>query len=215
MNAPFSMQHFRDMLELLEVVGPDSLLARQLRGHLGAHGLIGGGELVRLVESGVIDADPAHINAASIDVRLGGEFFFEDDTGLCSVDLPKKDELAFERLQAAEGEAVFVQPGEFFLTHTVETLALPDDISCLFLLRSSCARAGLEHSQAGFGDAGFHGQLTLEFKNITRYHRMALRPGMRIGQILFLRHADAGERSYRLKGRYGGQTGVQVSKGAA
>ena len=61
----------------------------------------------------------------------------------------------------------------------------------------------------------FHGQLTLELKNILQHHRLALRPGMRIGQIVFLRHADAGERSYRLKGRYGGQTGVQPSKGVA
>lgn len=213
MNAPFSMQHFRDMLELLEVVGPDSLLARQLRGHLGAHGLIGGEELVRLVEGGVIDADPAHINAASVDVRLGQEFLFESGSG--TVDLATKAEPGFDKVVVGEGDPVYVSPGEFFLAHAVETLALPDDVSCLFLLRSSCARAGLEHSQAGFGDAGFHGQLTLELKNILQHHRLALRPGMRIGQILFLRHADAGERSYRLKGRYGGQTGVQVSKGTA
>lgn len=207
----------KELLATLDMMQPGDPLAALIVDKLAARSLIGGEELARLLEDGVIDADPKHVNAASIDVRLGSEFFFEDDAGFgfLAADLSKKDpRLAFRRLEARAEDRIDLEPGEFFLAHTRETLALPDDVSCLFLLRSSCARAGLEHSQAGFGDAGFTGQLTLELKNITRHHVLYLRPGMRIGQILFLRHAHAGERSYRHKGRYGGQAGVQVSKGA-
>ena len=209
----FSIPQIKDLLELLDLLGHDHSLTKQIASRLGAYSLLGGDQLAALVEQGVIDAPEEHINAASIDVRLGREFLFESGSG--TVDLATKAEPGFDKVVAGEGDPVYVSPGEFFLGHLVEQLALPDDVSCLFLLRSSCARAGLEHSQAGFGDAGFHGQLTLELKNILQHHRLALRPGMRIGQIIFLRHADAGERSYRLKGRYGGQTGVQPSKGVA
>jgi len=213
--SSLTIPQIRDALEMLEMLGPDHSLTKQIASRLGAYSLLGGDQLAAMVEQGVIDAPEEHINAASIDVRLGREFLFESNARPGTVDLSTKAEPAFERVTAGVGEPVYVQPGEFFLGHLVEQLALPDDVSCLFLLRSSCARAGLEHSQAGFGDAGFHGQLTLALKNILQHHRLALRPGMRIGQIVFLRHADAGERSYRLKGRYGGQTGVQPSKGVA
>ncbi len=207
----------QQLLDAVNACGATSAAGQRLREFLRLHGLLGGAELVELVEKGVIDAPGAHVNAASVDVRLGGEFLFETTPpiGALDVDLATKAEPQFTAIRAGENQPVYACPGEFFLAHTVETLALPDDVSCLFLLRSSCARAGLEHSQAGFGDAGFHGQLTLELKNILQYHRLVLRPGMRIGQLVFLRHADSGERSYRLKGRYGGQTGVQVSKGTA
>lgn len=210
-----AIPQIKELLEVLDLLGPDHSLLKEVATRMGAHSLLGGKALDRLVEAGAIgDVPPGHINAASIDVRLGREFFFEMPEGRsAAVDLAEKAELSWERVTAGVGDPVHVNPGEFFLAHLVEPLALPDDVSCLFLLRSSCARAGLEHSQAGFGDAGFHGQLTLELKNITQYHRLILRPGMRIGQIVFFRHADAGERSYRLRGRYGGQTGVQPSKG--
>lgn len=200
---------------------------------LSSKGLLGGRSLEKLVKEGVIrGVPPAHINGASVDVRLGSEFYFESyhfkesysgdpevgPLGVISptvVDLSAKDEIEWTKIHANPGERIYIQPGQFFLTHTEEMLDLPDDVSSLFLLRSSCARAGLEHSQAGFGDAGFTGQLTLEMKNITEHQTLVLQPGMRIGQILFFRHDHVGDRSYRLKGRYGGQNGVQVSKGAS
>ena len=164
----FSIPQIKDLLELLDLLGHDHSLTKQIASRLGAYSLLGGDQLAALVEQGVIDAPEEHINAASIDVRLGREFLFESGSG--TVDLATKAEPGFDKVVAGEGDPVYVSPGEFFLGHLVEQLALPDDVSCLFLLRSSCARAGLEHSQAGFGDAGFHGQLTLELKNLSLIH---------------------------------------------
>ena len=176
--------------------------------------LLAGKQLHRLIDAGVIDALHEHVNAASIDVRLGEHFEFESTKGAVAY-LAEKDSLLFCRNQFAEGEHIRIEPGEFLLAHTMETFNLPDNISAEFKLRSSVARSGLQHMLAGWADAGFHGaQLTLEFKNVTQHHVLVIEPGMRIGQLVFYQHEPAGDNSYAMKGRYNGQRGVQPSKGA-
>lgn len=179
--------------------------------------LLAGSELHDIIDNGAIDALHENVNAASIDVRLGDEFFFESGTGgqAGPITLSDKQSLDFiEYRGVPQGEPVAVEPGEFFLAHTMETFNLPSDISAEFKLRSSVARSGLQHMLAGFVDAGFNNaQLTLEFKNVTQYHTLLVEPGMRIGQLLFFRHKPSGENSYAIRGRYNGLKGVQPSKG--
>ena len=43
----------------------------------------------------------------------------------------------------------YLAPSEFVLAETVETFNLPDDISAQFVLKSSRAREGLNHSVGG------------------------------------------------------------------
>lgn len=175
-------------------------------------GLLAGKELLELIEQGVIDALPENVNAASIDVRLGTEIKVEDveefHGGSTIVDLDAKE--APHMVDITLGEDGFrIRPGQFLLAHTVEQFNLPDNISALFVLRSSIARAGLEHMQAGWADAGFNGaQLTLEFKNMTEYHDLLIKPNMRVGQMIFWRHEDAGDLSYAKLGNYNGQQGA-------
>lgn len=175
--------------------------------------LLAGKELHELIDAGVIDALHENVNASSIDVRLGDVVKFESDVIERDVDLSAKEDLHWRDYKMSE-HGLAVRPGDFFLGHTVETFNLPDDISAEFKLRSSVARSGLQHMLAGWADAGFHdAQLTLEFKNVTRAHSLIIRPDMRIGQMVFYRHADAGENSYAVRGRYNGQKGVQSTKG--
>jgi deoxycytidine triphosphate deaminase len=62
---------------------------------------------------------------------------------------------------------------------------------------------------AGWIDPGFHGSLTLEFKNMTNYHCIRLRPGDRIGQLIFFKgQAVSAEQSYRTTGNYNGHEGI-------
>lgn len=179
--------------------------------------LLAGKQLHQLIDDGVIDALHENVNAASIDVRLGNEFQFESHIGLSSpACLSTKDSLEFHVGEFEDGEPISIEPGVFFLAHTMETFNLPDNISAEFKLRSSIARSGLQHMLAGWADAGFHGaQLTLEFKNVTQWHTLLIEPGMRIGQMVFFAHEPAGDNSYAIKGRYNRQRGVQPSKGAA
>jgi dCTP deaminase len=168
-------------------------------------------DLHQLIEDGVIDADPQLVNSTSIDVHIGDTVLVEGSgrhSGI--VDLTNKEMPWMSTFTMSEEEGFVLQPGQFVLAHTRETFNLPDDISGEFKLRSSVARAGLNHSLAGWADAGWHGaQLTLELHNALQHHSLRLRPGMRIGQMVFYRHAPVpAEGSYRTKGRYNGTKGV-------
>ena len=171
-------------------------------------------DLVDLVTDGVIDAPHEHINAASIDVRIGNEALIEDTTGKMWVDLSKNETPAFKPLTPMSG-LFHIYPGDFVLANTIERFNLPDDIACEFKLRSSLARSGLEHSLAGWGDPGWHdATLTLEIRNVLRRGILSLAPGMRIGQVVFWRGKSVpADRSYASKGRYNGQSAPQESKG--
>ena len=170
-------------------------------------------ELLQLVEQGVItDVPYEHINAASIDVRLGSDILIERACNR-SVSLRDRENLVMESF-SLDNSGYRLNPGEFILAHTLETFNLPDDICAKFKLKSSGARIGLNHALAGWCDAGWHGSaLTLELQNVTRHHSIILRPGDRIGQMLFYRVSPVpADRSYRALGRYNGDTSVQQAK---
>ena len=174
--------------------------------------------LHKLIEEGVIDALHENVNSASIDVRIGSKILIEDfNLGHASgvfqepIDIAAKQSPSFVEVEIPE-EGIVIEPGQCFLAATMETFNLPNTISARFDLRSSVGRCFLEHMQAGFADAGWHGaQLTMEFKNMNQYHRLLIKPGMRVGQMIFFEHEDAGEDSYAIKGNYNGQQGPTVA----
>ena len=178
-------------------------------------GLLSSLELLELVENGVIEGvEEGAINAASIDLHLGKEFLFERDVTFggepIELELAKREQPKMMSIF----NSITLQPGEFCLASTKEIFHLPDDISGMFILKSSMARAGLEHSQAGWADAGWHGSaLTLELTNLLKYHSLILREGMAVGQIVLFRHTSVPkEFSYSTKGRYNGDKSVQGMK---
>lgn len=63
-------------------------------------------------------------------------------------------------------------------------------------------------------DAGWHGSvLTMEIKNVTEAHDIAIRPGVRLGQMIFFPHAPVTEEaSYAKRGRYNGDTEAKEVK---
>lgn len=179
--------------------------------------LLAAPQLHKLIDDGVINALHENVNSASIDVRIGDEILIEkpnpvwtgqDRTHAEPIDISAKQSPNFEKVKIPE-EGIVIEPGQCFLAHTVETFNLPNTISGQFILRSTVGRCFLEHMQAGWADAGWHGaQLTLEFCNMLRHHRLLIKPGMRIGQMVFFEHADVGEDSYAIKGNYNNQQGA-------
>ena len=172
-------------------------------------------ELCELVESGVIGpVDPAAINAASIDVRIGDEIVTEQycDHRVKAVDIHKRE--VFPSHKQKITTHYDLQPGEFILAHTMETFNLPNDICAEFKLKSSGARTGLENALATWCDCGWNGStLTLELKNMLRYSALRLTPGMFIGQMIFYRVTEVPEhRSYATIGRYNKDQSVQTVK---
>ena len=184
-------------------------------------------QLVKLVEKGVVTAHFDDINSASIDLTLGDEIMVErwhDPQDMPIIDISKKETLDMRKVTIPE-EGYILKPGEFILATTVNVFNLPDGTgidlgdgvaySGEYKLKSSMARVGLEHLNAGWADAGWHGSnLTLELKNLTQYHGLKLRAGMKIGQfVMFSHEAIPKDRSYASRGRYNGQDGVTAGKG--
>lgn len=182
--------------------------------------LLSAPRLHQLIEDNVITALHENVNSASIDIRIGDKILVEepaegysvgvglyDDVHETPVDIDAKQSPNFKEVIIPE-EGLVIEPGQCFLAHTIEYFNLPNTISAQFKLRSSLGRCFLEHMNAGWADAGWHGaQLTMEFVNLNRYHRLLIKPGMRVGQMVFFEHEDVGEDSYAIKGNYNLQEG--------
>lgn len=175
--------------------------------------LLSHNELLRIVEQDIITpVDPKDINAASIDIHLGNTILWEDaEPG--TIDFSKRDPVKFNEYVMDEN-GYLLKPGDFILAQSREVFYLPNWLSAEYKLKSSMARIGLEHMNAGWCDAGWNGSvLTLEFKNMTNNHDIIIRPGDAIGQMIFFRHEPvASEASYASRGRYNGDTSVSGIK---
>lgn len=170
-------------------------------------------ELRRIVEQEIITpVDPKDINAASIDIHLGSTILWEDAEP-STIDFSKRDPVKFNEYVMDEN-GYLLKPGDFILAQSREVFNLPNWLSAEYKLKSSMARIGLEHMNAGWCDAGWNGSvLTLEFKNMTNNHEIIIRPGDAIGQMIFFRHEPvASEASYASRGRYNGDTSVSGIK---
>ena len=128
------------------------------------------------------------INPASIDVRLGKNLMIErpHEPDLRLIDIS----------EYTEENPYLLKAGEFVLAETLEKFRIPDRISAQFVLKSSRAREGYQHLLAGWIDPGYRGRLTLEIKNIRKYHELPLYQGMRIGQIVFHHMSQVPVKSY-------------------
>ena len=102
-----------------------------------------------------------------------------------------------ERLvEIADGGAFILHPGEFVLGSTSERVSLPNDLTARVEGKSSLGRLGLLiHSTAGFVDPGFDGHITLELSNVANLP-ITIYPGMKIGQISFLRMTTPADNPY-------------------
>ena len=133
--------------------------------------------------------DASMVQPSSVDVRVDGKFRVFHNARYPFIDVRKPMDDLTELVEIGDGpeDKFILHPGEFVLGQTLERVRLPDDLVARLEGKSSLGRLGLLiHSTAGFVDAGFEGNLTLELSNvanlpITIYH------GMPIGQISFMR----------------------------
>lgn len=174
--------------------------------------------LLVLLDAGVIRGSrKAHVNAASVDLCLGATLLVEAPPGGCQavVDLSDKQVPAMREIDLVKAGYYDLAPGEFCLASTLETFYMPNHIAAEYRLKSSLARPGLNHALAGWIDPGWTGSvLTLELSNSLRYHALRLRPGQKIGQVVFWRGEEVpAHASYAVRGQYNGDTTVQQSRG--
>jgi len=159
--------------------------------------------------------DEACVQPSSIDIKVHNLFrvFRNHTAGIIDV---KKDMTDLTELVDIPLDGVFIlHPGEFVLGSTLERVAVPNDLVARVEGKSSLGRLGLLiHSTAGFIDAGFDGHVTLELANVANLP-ITLYPGMKIGQISFMKMTSPAEKPYGsgAKGsKYQGQRGPTPSR---
>jgi dCTP deaminase len=170
------------------------------------------------LSSGRIGLEPLDlemVQPSSVDVRLDQFFRLFDNHKYPFID-PAEDQPDLTRLvEAKPGEPFILHPGEFVLGSTYERVTLPDDIAARLEGKSSLGRLGLlTHSTAGFVDPGFTGHVTLELSNVATLP-IKLWPGMKIGQLCFMRLTSPTEQPYgssTYASRYQGQRGPTASR---
>ena len=174
--------------------------------------------IARLLAEGSIEIDPyddALLQPSSVDVRVDRLFRVFHNNRYPFIDV-KVEQSELTELVEVDGSHPFVlHPGEFVLGSTLERIRLPDDLVARLEGKSSLGRLGLLiHSTAGFIDPGFDGHVTLELSNVANLP-ITLYPGMKIGQISFLRMTTPADSPYGTAGlgsKYQGQRGPTPSR---
>jgi dCTP deaminase len=170
------------------------------------------------LDAGRIVIDPLDeqcIQPSSVDLRLDRLFRVFLNHTMPVIDVKEDLEDLTRLVEIGEGEAFILHPGEFVLGSTYERVTLPGDLVGRIEGKSSLGRLGLLiHSTAGFIDAGFSGYLTLELSNVANLP-ITLYPGMKIGQVSFLRMTTPADVPYGSAGvgsKYQGQRGPTPSR---
>jgi dCTP deaminase len=174
--------------------------------------------ILELVETGRIRIDPwdpALVQPASVDLRLGDSFRVFHNHRASAIDLRDPPSGLTEEVTLGAEESFVIHPGEFCLGRTLEWVELPDDIVARIEGKSSIGRLGLiVHATAGFCDPGWHGTLTLELNNLTRVP-IKLYPGLPIAQLSFMALDRPALRPYgspELGSHYQGQRAATESR---
>ena len=170
------------------------------------------------VASGRIIIEPfedSAVQPSSVDLRLDRYFRVFRNHTLSHIDVKQNLEELTELVEASDEDPFILHPGEFVLGSTAERVAIPADLVGRIEGKSSLGRLGLLiHTTAGFVDAGWDGQLTLEFSNVASLP-ITLYPGMKIGQISFIRMTTEADNPYgttKLGSKYQGQKGPRPSR---
>jgi dCTP deaminase len=159
------------------------------------------------LSSGRITIEPlgeGALQPSSVDLHVDRFFrVFRNHTSRV-IDVKEDQTDLTELVEVGEGDAFILHPGEFALGSTSERVALPDDLVARLEGKSSLGRLGLL----------IHSHLTLELSNVANLP-ITIYPGMKIGQISFLRMTTAAEHPYgtgALGSKYRGQRGPTPSR---
>ncbi len=149
-------------------------------------------DILAALDAGRIGIDPTpdletQLGSVSVDFRLGTTFMVFEHSKHSFIDPrhPRSIGDAMRTIEIESEEPFIMQPGDFALASTVESLTLPDDLLGRLEGRSSIARLGITvHSTAAVFEPGWTGTATMELSNLGRM-AVALYPGMRICSFSF------------------------------
>jgi dCTP deaminase len=160
--------------------------------------ILSDGDIETRLESGDLVIHPLinsklQVQPASVDLRLDKNFIRVRKSHVGVIDLADP----VQELDRVTTEDSFViEPWEFVLASTAETIRMPNDLVGRVEGRSSLGRLGLIiHVTAGFVDPGFEGQITLEMTNFNP-SPLRLHVGMRVCQLSLEQMTSPAKRPY-------------------
>ena len=159
---------------------------------------------------------PEQFGSCSVDFKLGNEFNVFEHSRNAYIDLRENKGIdgLMKSVIVPAGESFILQPREFVLAITEETLELDADVLGRLEGRSSLGRIGIiVHGTAGLFDPGWAGKATLELSNLGRMP-VALYPGMRVCSFTFEQLSTPSSMPYGKKAgnKYAGQTRPLASR---
>lgn len=156
------------------------------------------------------------LGSCSVDLRLGTHFRVFNHSKLAYID-PANSTMANEMMSEVtlkKNERFILQPGDFVLATTVESIFISDDLIGRLEGRSSLGRLGIVvHSTASIFEPGWNGVVVMELGNLGRMP-VALYPGMRICSMTFEELTSAARVPYSRKktAKYIGQNAPLASR---
>jgi dCTP deaminase len=178
-------------------------------------------DIIKALEEGRIRIDPApdlekQLGSVSVDFRLGKTFMVFEHSRFSYIDPrhPQSIGDAMRTIEVEDDESFIMQPGDFALASTMESLELADDLLGRLEGRSSIARLGITvHSTAAVFEPGWIGTATMELSNLGRMP-VALYPGMRICAFSFETVSSPVMTPYHKKtgNKYAGQVTPRASQ---
>lgn len=156
------------------------------------------------------------LGSCSVDLRLGKQFRIFNHSKIAYID-PNNPKLATDMMvevKIKEGEPFILQPGDFVLATTMESVTIPNDLVGRLEGRSSLGRLGIVvHSTASIFDPGWQGMVVMELGNMGRMP-VALYPSMRICSMTFEELSSPAQVPYSQKktAKYIGQNTPLASK---
>lgn len=180
--------------------------------------VLGQHDIERSISRGEIGAvrgggRPLQVEPASMDLHLGSELTRLSSRRTVKVNkestYPRENTVDMDEF----GKSSRIDPNEFVLGTTEETISVPRGKVAILHGRSSVGRLGLFIENAGLIDPNFTGNITLELYNAANYP-IQLKSGMRIGQLTFHDIKNAPDVGYSKKNgnKYMNQSGPTSSK---
>jgi dCTP deaminase len=160
------------------------------------------GEIIAELDSHRLKIEPPPLRTsmqpASVDLAMGTEE--RRYVGNTTVGWEDRATAVTRARDLSDGGCVVIPPGQFVLLTTMETITMPAHLVGQVHGKSTWGRLGLMvHVTAGLIDPGFHGQITLEARNVGPL-TIRICPGDPIAQLTFERLGRAAQRPYGSRG---------------
>jgi len=183
--------------------------------------ILSDGDIKKSLASGRIRITPkvntkTQLGSCSVDLQLGKQFRVFNHSKYAYIDPnnPKFGSDMMREVSLKKGDPFILQPGDFVLATTVESIKISADLIGRLEGRSSLGRLGIVvHSTASIFEPGWDGVVVMELGNLGRMP-VALYPGMRICSMTFEELSSPAQVPYSAKksAKYVGQKTPLASK---